>query len=46
MVLAVTPYATSRQRQEAFTKLASDGYNQESETVAGKSRIVRFRRRP
>jgi hypothetical protein len=44
MLLAVTPYATGRQRQESITKLESDGYKQEQETTIGKSKLIRFRR--
>lgn len=44
MVLAITPYTTSGQRQTAVNELLADGYTQESEAISGGSRIMFFRR--
>jgi hypothetical protein len=44
MLLVITPYATSDQRQAAVAALTAEHFRQESESVVGKSRIILFRR--
>lgn len=44
MLLVITPYTTSDQRLAAVAALTADHFRQEGESVAGKSRIISFRR--
>jgi len=44
VVLAITPVTTPEQREAAITRLKSSGYQQESESDTGLSKILVFRR--
>src|SRR5437870_12507853 len=44
LVLAVTPYATVGQQTAALAALRLQGYRRVSEMLAGRSRLIQFRR--
>jgi hypothetical protein len=42
MLLAITPYATAAEREQAIAALTAEGYEPEGEVVVGQSVLVRF----